>query len=93
MSDLEDMIRKIVRDELAKATPANDTTEHLTVAEYAKRWSLSESTVRQAIRDERLAVSRVGRAVRIPADATIGRAASTANDRAILTLMRGGKVR
>ncbi len=35
MSDLERIIRALVRDELAKVKPANDTPEHLTVAEYA----------------------------------------------------------
>lgn len=98
MSDLEQLIRQIVRDvvrdELAKQKPANDVAPDLvTVAEYARARSISESTVRQAIRDGRLAVERIGRAVRIPADATIRAAATTANEQAVLKLMRGGKVR
>lgn len=93
MSSLEDEIRRIVREELAKMQPANDELEQLTVAEYARRWSLSTSTVRQAIRDERLPVTRIGRAVRVAAGATIGPPRTTANDRAVLSLMRGGRVR
>lgn len=95
MSELEDLIRKIVRDELAKAAkPANDEHERLTVAEYARRWSISTSTVRAAIREGRLQHSRVGRAVRIPAGARIGRSAvDEATERARLVLMHGGKVR
>lgn len=95
MSDLEELIRKIVRDELAKAAkPANDETEQLTVAEYARRWSISTSTVRAAIREGRLEHSRVGRAVRIPAGARIGRSAvDEITRKADLLLMRGGKAR
>ncbi len=92
--NLREMIRKIVREEIE----AVDSTKpgqlgQLTVADYAKKWSISTSTVRQAIREKRLKATRIGRAVRIAADATIGARAGTANERAILTLMRGGKVR
>jgi excisionase family DNA binding protein len=93
VSDLEQLIRAIVRDEIGK-TPANDTEpERVTVDEYARRWSLSPSTVRQAIRDKRLEVFRIGRAIRIAADAKIAKRAGTANERAVLQLMRGGKGR
>jgi excisionase family DNA binding protein len=94
VSDLEEMVRKIVRDELAKqATPANDETEQLTVAEYARRWSLGQSTVRAAIREGRLEHVRIGRAVRIPAAAKIGKDVDATTERARLILMRGGKAR
>lgn len=94
MTDLEETIRAIVRDELAKQKPANeDASAYLTVDEYARRWSLSTSTVREAIREGRLAVERVGRAIRIQSNARIGTAATTANEQAVLKLMRGGKVR
>lgn len=69
MSDIETLIRSIVRDELARKSPANDG--HITVADYAARRSISESTVRIAIREKRLPCLRVGRAVRVPADAEI----------------------
>lgn len=94
MSDLEQMIRAIVRDELAKQVkPANEETEHLTVAEYARRWSLGQSTVRAAIAERRLEHTRIGRAVRIPAGAKIAAAPTSANELAVLKLMRGGRTR
>lgn len=91
MSELEEMVRRIVRDELAKQKPANDSTEWLTVALYAKRWAISQSTVREAIREGRLEHERVGRAVRIVSTAKIGQAKGGANEEAVLKLMRGGK--
>jgi excisionase family DNA binding protein len=91
VSDLEQLIRQLVRDELAKQKPANDAVEWLSVALYAKRWSISQSTVREAIREGRLEHERVGRAVRISSAAKIGERASSMNDAAVLKLMRGGK--
>lgn len=91
MNELEQMLRRIVaevvRDELAKrdAKPANDAL--LTVAEFARRNSLSESAVRKAIREHRLAVERQGRAVRISAGARIARKQQSQNDRARLRLL------
>lgn len=97
MSDVLDSLRafvsEIVRDELAKSR-AVEPAAHLTVAEYAFRWSLSETTVRAAVRDGRLAHERIGRAVRIPADARIARrerASGAPRDRARLRLL-GGRV-
>lgn len=46
--------------------------QYVTVAAYAKAHSLSQSTVRVRIREERLDAIRVGRAVRVRADASIG---------------------
>lgn len=73
----------------------------LTVAEYAAAHSIAVSTVRRAIRERRLDVTRAGRAVRIPPGATIrARAAerdqraptasSAAMDRALRLLKGGG---
>lgn len=91
MSDLEQLIRQIVRDELAKAKPANDAAlEYLTVAEYARRLSVSERTVRDAIREGRLEHERIGRAVRVPSAAHIERRQDPATARARLVLL-GGK--
>jgi excisionase family DNA binding protein len=93
VSDLEAALRpivaKLVADELAKHRPANDG-EHLTVAEYARRLSVSERTVRDAIRESRLEHQRIGRAVRIPAGARIGPRVDAATARARLVLL-GGK--
>lgn len=94
VSDLESMIRKIVRDELAKAKPANDDTasEHLGVREYAQRWRISATTVREAIRQGRLQHERVGRLIRIPASARISKArVDDVTARARLKLLGGGK--
>lgn len=83
---LRELIVSILRDELAKLRP--ESSEHVTVSQYARRWSISESTVRLAIREKRLAIKRVGRVIRIHPDAEITR--NTATDRARLVLMRGG---
>ncbi len=82
VTDLEQIIRSIVREELGKKAPANDTPDRLTVTEYARRWSISETTVRHAIRDKRLVCIRIGRAVRIPADAQVGPPVKTHAERA-----------
>ena len=71
VTDLEQTIRAIVRDELAKSKPA----ELVSVAAYAEARSISESTVRVAIREGRLDVvryGRTGRAVRVRATDEIG---------------------
>ena len=96
---LEDEIRRIVREELAKLQPANDSapSEYVTVAEYARARSISESTVRQAIADKRIESILIGRSRRIPANASIAkRTVATADDftaRARLVLLGGGKAR
>jgi excisionase family DNA binding protein len=87
MIDLESEIRRIVREELAR-TPANDTAPHITVAEYASRRQISESTVRIAIRERRLPCLRIGRAVRVPADSEIQAPTRTAAARADAKLGR-----
>jgi excisionase family DNA binding protein len=83
--DLEAEIERVVRRVLAETAPANDT--HLTVAEYARRWSLSTSTVRIAIREKRLPCVRVGRAVRVPSEAKIARPVKTTAARADAKLL------
>lgn len=90
MSDVLDSLRAFiaaaVRDELAKARPANDV-DHLTVAAYARRYSISERTVRDAIRDQRLEHVRIGRSVRIPAQAQISARVDVVTGRARLKLL------
>ena len=96
MIDLEQLIADAVARELDKRgiRPSNDVPEHLTVAEYARRWSLAESTVREAIREKRLVVTRVGRLIRIAADAKIAKKSNDgATERARLLLLGGGKGR
>lgn len=91
MSDLEQTIRalvtSIVRDELAKQQPANDGA--ITVAAYARRYAISERTVRDAIREGRLDHVRIGRAVRIPAEARIEPRVDGKTARARLVLLGG----
>jgi excisionase family DNA binding protein len=94
VSDLEDMIRKIVRDELAKQPANEDAPEYVTVAEYARARSISDGTVHTAIREKRLPSIKIGRARRVPAKVEIKpRAASQddATERARLVLLGGGK--
>ncbi len=51
MSDLESLIRSIVRDELAKVQPANDvTTAYLSVREAADFARVSIYTIRRWVR-------------------------------------------
>lgn len=44
----------------------NDAATHVTVAELARRWKVSENYIRRLMWDRRLSVTRFGRAVRIP---------------------------
>lgn len=93
MIDLEQLIRDAVKRELDRrgihAKPANDA-EAITVAAYAQRYSISERTVRDAIRDGRLEHVRIGRAVRIPSKARITERVDAETSRARLVLL-GGK--
>lgn len=77
MTDLNDTIRQIVRDEVQRLLSTKDAPRtdpnYVTVNDYARQRSISTSTVRAAIRDGRLAAMRIGRSVRISADAEIGR--------------------
>jgi excisionase family DNA binding protein len=87
---LRELVRQVVREELAQARPANDG-DHLTVAAYAARLSISERTVRDAIREGRLEHARIGRAVRIPAAAKIAPRVDAATQRARLALLGSGR--
>lgn len=75
---LERVVRKVLREcaELAAAAPAD---ELVTMATFARRRSISESTVRAAIRDGRLPAEKIGRAVRVRADAQIGKPAPSSS--------------
>ena len=72
MTNIEDHIRAIVRDELSRARPST-APALVTVAAYAASRSISPSTVRAAIREGRLDAERIGRAVRVSPTATIAR--------------------
>lgn len=75
MTTLEDMLRKIVREELRAELDARATAtpKQITAAAYAELHGISLTTVRVAIREGRLPAVRIGRAVRVPADAVIGK--------------------
>lgn len=82
---LERVVRRVLPEVLAatRAVPAAD--ELVTMETFARRRSISESTVRAAIRDGRLPAVKIGRAVRVRADAQIGTpapslSASTSSD-------------
>lgn len=85
---LRALVAEIVRAEIDKLRPAEP--EALTVAEFARRLSVSERTVRDAIREGRLEHMRIGRAVRIPSGARIEPRVEAATARARLVLL-GGK--
>lgn len=68
---LVDLVRRVVREELA--SERSTRADLVTVQAFAAAHSISPSTVRAAIRDGRLQAVKVGRAVRVRADAGIGR--------------------
>jgi excisionase family DNA binding protein len=68
---LVDLVRRVVREELA--SERSTRADLVTVQVFAAAHSISPSTVRAAIRDGRLPAVKVGRAVRVRADAEIGR--------------------
>lgn len=49
MSEIEQVIERIVRKVIAEQMPVAANDSNITVAEYARRFSLSQSTVRAAI--------------------------------------------
>jgi len=80
--ELRDALRDVVASERL-----------VTVADYARTHAISQSHVRQAITAGRLAYERIGRAVRIPADAVIAprrKAHTDARTAVRLGLVRGG---
>ncbi len=93
--EIEAIVRRVVDERLAAAS--KPTVEHVTVADYARCHSVSTSTVRAAIREGRLEAIRIGRAVRVAANANLGkpvrRAGFDATKRAQLKLLGDGKVR
>jgi excisionase family DNA binding protein len=75
-SELERVIRAIVRDEMGKAraeAAAHPFPDHITAKEYARRFSISVSTVLDAVHDGRLSAVRIGRVIRIPSDASMAK--------------------
>jgi excisionase family DNA binding protein len=96
---LRAMIVAVVREVLAEHKQPDAAPEYATVADYARRRQIAESTVRAAIRDGRLPALRIGRrAIRIPIAAEIGSLVNPARTadataRARLKLLGGGSVR
>jgi excisionase family DNA binding protein len=74
---LTELVRRdpTVRRDLARAlelsSDDNSRPGLVTVAAYAAQHSLGKSTVRRACKEGRLAHEKIGRLVRIPADAVI----------------------
>jgi excisionase family DNA binding protein len=66
VTDLESIVRQIVRDELAKTKPAND--EYLSTAEAARIASVTPGTVRRWIRQGELTRYEAGAHVRVKRD-------------------------
>jgi hypothetical protein len=75
--EFAEIVRRVVREEVRAALADGGAgvapRRLVTVAEYARTRSLSQSAVRAAIRTGRLAVQRIGRAIRIAADAELQR--------------------
>lgn len=94
MSALDDMIREIVRAEvraaIADIKPAHD--QQVSVATYAASKSISQPTVRAAIRDGRLPAMRIGTAVRIAARAEIGRPVAAGKSTAATPASRADRI-
>lgn len=88
-ADLEAAVRAVVRDELERRA-GGAGAELVTVAAYAGRRSISKSTVRAAIADGRLEAVKIGRSVRIPANAAIERPARAADEVEARALARLG---
>jgi excisionase family DNA binding protein len=100
VADIPRLLRQLADAfEAADADSVQQPTQSLflTVADYARRHSISQGTVRSAIREGVLPARRIGRALRIPATAEIGKparnATSDATARARLKLLGGGSVR
>lgn len=72
---VERVVRQVVREELAAARAAS-ADEMVTIATFARMRAISKSTVRAAIREGRLQATKIGRAVRVRANAQIGEPAA-----------------
>ena len=69
MTDLEELVRKIVRDELAKAKPANDAPSvYLSIAEAATHARVTPGTVRRWVRHGELTRHEAGARVLVRRD-------------------------
>ena len=74
-SALEVLVRRVVREELTahrERVDAVRASDAVTMTVFAQMRGVSVSTVRAAIRDGRLSATKIGRAVRIAADAKLG---------------------
>lgn len=70
LEQLLEEVRELRRD-LAEVRQLRAGTQLITVEAFAEVHALGESTVRKLIRDGRLPATKIGRAVRIAANATI----------------------
>jgi hypothetical protein len=76
-NELALLVRRIVREELAAATPTPKPTGMVSVKAFAKLHDVAESTVRERL--DELAAVRVGRVWRIPANAELGKRVAIAS--------------
>ena len=84
MSDFDKLLEEKVRAEVARQlaaapAPAANDPEWVTVEAYAAKRSISETTVRAAVKARRLEAMKFGRALRVRADVEIGRPARAAD--------------
>lgn len=70
---IEQILAEVIalRAEVAELKRSRSDAAEMSIADYAARHAIGESTVRTAIREGRLAATRHGRSVRIAADAKI----------------------
>lgn len=68
MSGIEEMVRAIVRDELAKSRPANDATDYLSTSEAAAFARVSPGTIRRWVRTGELTRHEAGTRVLVRRD-------------------------
>lgn len=66
MSELEDMVRKIVRDELARLAPKEPANDGYLSTEAAAEFAdVAVATIRRWVREGKLPEHRAGRRVRV----------------------------
>jgi excisionase family DNA binding protein len=99
MGAIEQLLAEVqaLRAELAESR-AERRTAYVTIVDFARSHDLGVSTVRAAIRDGRLAATKIGRSVRIAADAVIGKpvrageaTSAAARRERVLAIVRGGR--
>jgi len=78
---IEDIVRRVVREELAAERPQALPPALLSVKAYAERTGVAPATIRRLIKDELLPGVKVGSAWRIAADAVVGEPIAATKER------------